>query len=138
MLTVKLEITIKEMPANGEVHIISSFNPNFWKTQPKTIKKIVTQNSYYQFQSTNEIWIITRCVPYPCEKGADGKAAFKFEYKRFTDAVEEETVVSWSLYITICLGFSMMFIALMYFEWRTIFRCINRCKENMCGKSSQR
>ena len=32
MLTVKLEITITEIPKNGEVHIISSFNPNFWKT----------------------------------------------------------------------------------------------------------
>lgn len=31
-----------------------------------------------------------------------------------------------------------MFIALMYFEWRSIFKCINRCKDRMCGKSSQR
>ena len=53
MKSVKLEITIKEIPEGGEVHIISSFEPNFWKTQPKTIKKVITNGSYYSFNSTN-------------------------------------------------------------------------------------
>lgn len=53
MLTVKLEITIKEIPEGGEVYIISSFDPNFWKTQPKAIKKVITNGSFYQFNSTN-------------------------------------------------------------------------------------
>jgi len=57
---------------------------------------------------------------------------------RVTKPAPEQDNVEWSLYITIYFGFSLMFIALMYFEWRTIFKCINRCKDRLCGKSSQR
>jgi len=46
--------------------------------------------------------------------------------------------VNWSLYITIFCGFSMMLIALLYFEWRTLFRCFGRCKDKICGKSASR
>mgnify|MGYP007082949814 CR=1 FL=1 len=36
MNTVQLQVTLDLIPAGGEVHLIDSFNPAFWKTQPKT------------------------------------------------------------------------------------------------------
>lgn len=91
-------------------------------------------SKWYNFRSTNEIYLLTWCKPNTkCKEGT-----FKFEYARVRIEVEEEEPTNWSLYITICIGFSLMFIALLYFEWRTIFKCFLRCKDKMCGRGSQR
>ena len=76
----------------------------------------------YQFKSTNEVYIITNC------KNADMCDAFEFDYEIFTEALVEDEFPDWSLYITIIVGFSLMFISFLYFEWRTIPACIKRCK----------
>jgi hypothetical protein len=55
-----------------------------------------------------------------------------------TEVAEVEDSIEWSLYITICFGFSLMLIALLYFEWRTIFKCMQRCQEKSCGKGQPR
>ena len=128
MNTVKIQVKVEEIPKNGEVRLISSFDPSFWMNQPKTIYEIVeTEGTEMQFKSTNEVWVITRCKGGRCIKSDNAKgsqAAFRLKYTRITEVVDEEETVDWSLYITICFGFSLMLIALMYFEWRTIFKCI--------------
>ncbi len=93
-----------------------------------------------QFKSTNEVWLITRCIG-PCVKSdtSDSNApAFKISFKRITKVPDEVDPIEWSLYITICFGFSLMLIAFLYFEWRTLFKCIQRCQEKGCGKSQAR
>ena len=35
--------------------------------------------------------------------------------------------------ITIYIGFSLMFISFIYFEWRTILQCCKRCNNRLCG-----
>ena len=31
-----------------------------------------------------------------------------------------------------------MFIAFLYFEWRTVFKCLQRCRDKCSGRSSNR
>lgn len=62
MNTIQLRVIIKEMPINGQVQLISAFNPAFWKTQPKTQKILVNEDDkVFDFRSTNEVWVVTSC-----------------------------------------------------------------------------
>ena len=133
MNTVRLNIKITEIPPSGEVWLFSSYNPSFWKNQP-TLETIVVReaNQEYSFKSTNEVWVITRCKD--CTSASPGN--FKIEYQKKTVIVEVEEFPDWSMIITIIIGFSMMFIAFLYFEWRLLFWCIGRCQEKCCGKKS--
>ena len=81
MNTIQLKIFIDEIPENGEILLFSSFNPSFWKTQPKLQQLIVSEPGEKMFKSTNEIWIITRCKG-TCIKGGDspGPAQFRMRY----------------------------------------------------------
>jgi len=106
---------------------------------------VLSEKQHFSFKSTNEIWVITRCTKEPCgkslaaiDRGETGPAQFSMRWRKVTIEKAEVENVNWSLYITICTGFGVMFLALMYFEWRTIFKCIGRCKDKICGKSSQR
>ena len=135
MNTIRLNVNVEKVPPNGEVHLISAYNPNFWLNQPKLEYEIVTEaNTEYSFKSTNEVWIVTRCRDGPCE--APGE--FVVSYIKVENLVEEDDFLDWSLYITIYIGFSLMFIAFLYFEWRCVLGCMQRCKQRCSGGSQQR
>ena len=91
MNSIRLNIEIEEIPANGEVHLISSFNPDFWLNQPKTEYEIVREAGVtHDFKSTNEVWVITRCLDGPCVGSTEapysedepGPATFKISYQK--------------------------------------------------------
>lgn len=79
----QMTITIDEMPENGEVMLISSFNPSFWKTQGKDMEHVsvtaANEPQTFSFKSTNEIWVVTRCMKEPCASNQ-----FKLRFQRIT------------------------------------------------------
>ena len=135
MNTIRINVTVTKIPTGGEVVLISSFKPDFWKNQPKTQTIIVneagTENS---FSSTNEVWIMTRCSSAAIGTGGC-VGTFEFEYQKINLPVEEETFPDWSMIITIDIGFSLMAIAYLYFEWRTVYECIKGCHQRGCRRS---
>ena len=152
MRTKQIQVIIEELPANGEVTLISAFDPSFWKTQYKTQKITVTEEKrHHKFHSTNEVWIVTRCRDAEGKEedcvqsttarnngSTTGQAKFELIYQIVrTEEVAKEDI-DWSLYITIEFGFTLMFIAFLYFEWRAVFSCVRKCKEKICGRTAQR
>ncbi len=101
--------------------MISAYSPDFWMNQPKLEYKNVTDAGVeHSFKSTNEVWIVTRCRGGPCVDPAD----FKITYIKKENVAEVEDIPSWSLIITIYIGFSFMAIAFLYFEWRCVLHCL--------------
>lgn len=132
MNTVRIRVAVNQIPADSEVLLISSYKPDFWMNQPKTQEIIITEaGEEHSFMSTNEVWIMTRCT------NLDGcTGSFEIEYQRIKIEVPEESSPPYSLIITICIGFSLMFIAFLYFEWRLVYKCFKRCREKVCGRES--
>ena len=60
---------------------------------------------------------------------------FELDYQRITISSEVNDFPDWSIYITIYIGFSLMFIAFIYFEWRELLKCFKRCQERGCSRS---
>ena len=84
------------------------------------------------FQSTNEIWIITRC-----KTTREACGAFEFDYSKVEILTVAKDFPDWSMIITIYIGFSMMFISFLYFEWKCALACISRCLARCCkGKQN--
>ena len=82
------------------------------------------QGKAHDFSSTNEVYIMARCnKSIPSSACTD----FEIEYQLVTIAAEAENNTDWSMIITIYIGFSIMFIAFLYFEWRSLFMCCKRC-----------
>jgi len=75
---------------------------------------------------------MTHCNTSECTPGD-----FEFEYQKITLPVVAEDFPDWSMIITIYIGFSLMFIAFLYFEWRTVYKCLKRCQEKGSTKGSQ-
>ena len=71
-----------------------------------------------------------------CIKGTPSSACidFEIEYQLVTIEAAAEDTTDWSMIITIYIGFSIMFIAFLYFEWRSLFMCCKRCQEKICGQ----
>ena len=147
MNSIQIKVTVAQVPANGEVHLISSYNPTFWMNQPITETYIITEpGTEKQFRSTNEVWIITRCVGGPCQGSTEepysveepGPTTFEILHQKIEIVAEVEDFPDWSMVITIGIGFSLMFIAFIYFEWRCVLQGLKRCQEKGCGGSRQR
>lgn len=93
---------------------------------------VVTETGFENsFGSTNEIYIMTRCTDKTvvCE-------GFNIDYQRVTVAPAKEDSPDWSMIITIYIGFSIMLLAFLYFEWRSIINCIDNCSKRLCGGSN--
>ena len=80
------------------------------------------------FKSTNEIYIITRCNNYGSACGN-----FEFDYSKVELEKVEPDFPEWSMIITIYIGFSLMLLSFLYFEWRCALNCFRRCLSR-CGK----
>ena len=74
------------------------------------------------FGSTNEIYIMTRCTDNTvvCE-------GFNIDYIRVKIPPEVQKFPDWSVIITIYIGFTIMALAFLYFEWRTLCSCLKKC-----------
>lgn len=139
MNTIQLSVNVKKVPEEGEILLLSNYRPDFWKNQPKLITKIITADDVKEadgdlqlmFKSTNEIWIITRCTT------GEACGAFEFDYSKVTIVTVMPDIPDWSMVITIYIGFSLMLISFLYFEWRCVFHCINRCRERCNGKGKK-
>ena len=136
MNSIQLQLTLTKIPAGGKVLMISSFNPSFWKNQPKTTtievdSEQVKSNNEFRTKSTNEFYVVFRCEKPPCGE-------FELEYERIEMEEEEHhDHTKWELYIDVCIGIPIMVISLLYFEWRTIFKCILKCKARLCQRGNR-
>ena len=126
----QINIKVTKMPDQGELYLFGSFHPDFWLNQPKTNKYVVKKvGTDYSFKSTDEVWVMAHC-----KNGATCPGAFEFEYQIISLATVEDEFPDWSMIITIYIGFSLMLFAFLYFEWRTLLRCMKSCQEKGCGK----
>ena len=134
MNTIQLSINVKKVPEDGEILMFSNYRPDFWKNQPKLIKEVVTAKDIeesesedggleFLFKSTNEIWIITRCKP---DVGA-ACGTFEYDYRKVTLTKPEVDYSYLSIYITIYIGFTMMLVSFLYFEWKCALKCFKNC-----------
>ena len=131
MNTTRLNVTVRKIPPGGEVRMISSFSVNFWLNQEETDDYLVTEvNTEKSFRSTNEVYIFTRCT-----NGLTTCGTFELDYQRIKLEAEVDDFPDWSIYITIYIGFSLMFIAFIYFEWRELLKCFKRCQQKACGRA---
>lgn len=120
MITKRINVKLTKIPEGGEVHLFGSFHPDFWKNQPMTEKYIVTEvGQELSFKSTDEVWIMTHCNTVTCSPGD-----FEFDYQIVVIDTPVEEFPEWSVIITIYIGFAMMIIAFLYFEWRTLYKCL--------------
>ena len=131
MNTNQLSINVKKVPENGEILMLSNYRPDFWKNQPKLVTVVVTAkdveeakgNKEVLFKSTNEIWIVTRCKP---DVGS-ACGSFEFDYSKVVIEKDEKEFPNWSIIITIYIGFTLMLLSFLYFEWRCALKCIKNC-----------
>ena len=73
---------------------------------------------------------------YRCTKGTIVCSGFEVELTLVSEAPKPGVNTNWSMIITIYVGFSIMTLAFLYFEWRTILRCFKRCQDRMCSRAS--
>ena len=137
MNTIQLSVNVRKVPEGGEILLLSNYRPDFWLNQPKLITRVITAEDVKEadgdlqvmFKSTNEIWLITRCTTF-----GETCGAFEFDYSKVTFEAVVIEGTDWSMIITIYIGFTMMLISFLYFEWRCVFQCIKRCRERCTGK----
>lgn len=115
MISHRIDVTIEEIsPPGAKVFLFGSFEPGFWMNQPTLSKYEIGQaGETRSFKGTDKIFVLT-----------SAKGNFKLSYI-ITDLTKpEEPMTPWALYITIYGGFSMLFIALMYFEGKNMFKYV--------------
>jgi hypothetical protein len=60
---------------------------------------------------------------------------FEFRYQKVEIPIVKETFPNWSMIITVYIGFSIMFLAFIFFEGPNIYRALKRCRENGCRRT---
>lgn len=114
MISHRIDVTIEELSPGNTVTLFGSFEPGFWMNQPSIKKfKIDKAGEVRSFKGTDKIFVLT-----------SGRGNFKLSYIITDLTVEEQPMTPWALYITIYGGFSMLFMALMYFEGKNMFKYV--------------
>lgn len=128
MNSYKLHVRIDEIPEDGSVMLIGSFQPSFWMNQRPD--KLVTWTVTYQdlmdkqangeylsteFKSTYNVYALT-------DNPKQLASNFKFTYYIVdtTIPVDPSENTNYSLWITISVGIPIMLISLCFFEGKNI------------------